>query len=399
MMQNKVTLSNKLENYVWQYLYDARMHLIYDGRTSYEADGHIADLPTPEEINSLEPNPCGWGTGMEDSMIHGGMMLSILVNKYKLTKDEHYREKARNIYLGIKLCANISGVPGFLARSVSPIDGKSHYINSSRDQYTLAVVGLCDYFDSPLSTTEEKEEIKEILKDFAIRARQNVIAPDYNYRTKDDRVALVCTMWKKISFHEEFRLPMIYLAAYHVSGEKQFWDWYEEICDEALLKSEQILSFPLFFTYQQMFKSLEIGLRYDRREAYQAKMRALLAKVIPYFKEKAEALLRQELAAGAQYTTLFGAWREAPSRMVESEGWNYKKIVRGKAWGEMEIMRNIAIPIYMLSLEGGVDKVFAEHFCEWIDQIDLERHATGAPIYLLESLVTFMLNEQSARNS
>ncbi len=395
-MQDTITLSNKLENYVWQYLYDPRTHLIYDGRTSYEADGHIADLPTPEEIHSLEPNPCGWGTGMEDSMIHGGMMLSILVNQYKITRDETLRKKAREIYLGIKLCASISGVPGFLARSVSPIDGKSHYTNSSRDQYTLAVVGLCDYFDSSLSTADEKEEIKEILKGFAIRAKQNIVPPDYNYRTKDGQFALVCTMWKKIAFHEEFRLPMIYLAAYHVSEEKQFWDWYDEICDEALQKSEHICAYPYFFTYQQMFKSLEIALRYDKREANQEKIQALFKKTIPFVKETAEKLLKKALTDDASYTTLLGAWRDAPSRMVENEGQTYKEIMRGKAWGEMEIMRNIACTVYMLSLESGVGREFANRFCEWIDTIDLEKHATGAPIYILEALTALMLTEHFA---
>ncbi len=193
---------------------------------------------------------------------------------------------------------------------------------------------------------------------------------------------------------EQAILPMIYLAAYHVSEETQFWDWYEEICDEALQKSEKICSYPLFFTYQQMFKSLEIALRYDKREAYQAKVRALFEKTIPYVKEKAENLLEEQLLNKAQYTTLFEAWRNAPSRIVENEGWTYKEIVRGKAWGEMETMRNIAIPIYMLSLERGVGKEFAERFCEWINAIDLEKHATGAPLYILEGLTAFMLNEQ-----
>ena len=53
--------------YVWKRLYLPSTNLIYDYITSYEEGHYLERLPTPEEIKQQQPNPCGWGTGMEDS--------------------------------------------------------------------------------------------------------------------------------------------------------------------------------------------------------------------------------------------------------------------------------------------------------------------------------------------
>ncbi|MEI3005224.1 MAG: hypothetical protein V8T87_11475 [Victivallales bacterium] len=39
-------------------------------------------------------------------------------------------------------CGTVHGQDGFIARGISPHDGKSCYSNSSRDQFTLAVYGM-----------------------------------------------------------------------------------------------------------------------------------------------------------------------------------------------------------------------------------------------------------------
>ena len=44
-------------------------------------------LPLPDDIKANVPNPCGWGTGMEDSALNGGSALDALVLAYEKTGD------------------------------------------------------------------------------------------------------------------------------------------------------------------------------------------------------------------------------------------------------------------------------------------------------------------------
>ena len=128
-----------LWDYVFGVLYNEKTHLVYEHRTNFEKDGAFVDLPSPELIQLQIPNPCGWGTGMEDSATTSGILLDAILNRYAVTGEPEMKEYARNIALGAKLCAEVSGKRGFLARSVSPADGKRYYINTSRDLYTHVI--------------------------------------------------------------------------------------------------------------------------------------------------------------------------------------------------------------------------------------------------------------------
>ena len=118
-------------------------------------------LPTPEEIKQCIPNQCGWISGMEDSALNGGIYLSAMVNRWKIRGKKEDAKDARRIFKGLKLLGTISSKPGFISRGVLP-DLKSHYINSSVDQYTTYVYGMWRYFHSGIASNEEKEDIIKI---------------------------------------------------------------------------------------------------------------------------------------------------------------------------------------------------------------------------------------------
>jgi hypothetical protein len=59
---------------------------------------------------------------MEDGMISAGVMLSLIVDRYAVTKDDALRERALDVFKGMRLCATAHGVPGFLARAVCAKD-------------------------------------------------------------------------------------------------------------------------------------------------------------------------------------------------------------------------------------------------------------------------------------
>ena len=56
-------------------LFDPRTNLFYDYTTSHDRAQKFRYLPAPEEVAADFPNPCGWGTGMEDCMLNAGSAL------------------------------------------------------------------------------------------------------------------------------------------------------------------------------------------------------------------------------------------------------------------------------------------------------------------------------------
>lgn len=190
-----------------------------------------ACLPTPEEAARQYPNPCSWGTGLQDCVFNGGPYLAVALARGD-------REAAQSIFRGLRRCAEVSGVPGFVARGVLPSDGKGYYYNSSRDVWTLFVFYLWRYYHSDLCDAPTKETIRRLVVDVA-RYAESCVRPEnrYNMLRADGKVGLATQMWLKnpkcrpwtdkvgwdffegLRVHEALRLPMFYAAAFDLSGD------------------------------------------------------------------------------------------------------------------------------------------------------------------------------------
>lgn len=220
-------------------------------------------LPTIEEINKQIPNPCGWGTGMEDSVMNGGMMLYALVWLHKITKNtDGIKPLCDKLLDGLMLCAGSEIDPGFVARSISPFDGKSHYIETSRDQYTHFVHACLEFFKSPLCSDLQKERIKTAIVNLAKKCEKDVTKEtDYNMRREDGSIGMVAKMWGELGAHEWLRMPMFYLAAYVVTKNPHWKEKYMQYRDEALEKSmshiHDISRSTCFYTTVQLQCSLD----------------------------------------------------------------------------------------------------------------------------------------------
>ncbi len=244
----------------WSRFYRDDTHLFYDYLTSYEKGKELEHLPTAVEVARQFPNIYGYGTGMEDCMISAGVMLSMVVDRYSVTKEESLRKRAYEVFQGIQLCATAHGKKGFLARGVCHEDLKSIYINSSRDQYTHAIHGLWHYARSPLCSDETKREISSILVDIADRMTRNV-TPENNYDslradgTRDTRG--ISRMWK-VKGHEAARLPMIYAAAWDVTGNRSYRKLWRKYIIEAVKQSSDVENGQPTYAFLQMQMSLEL---------------------------------------------------------------------------------------------------------------------------------------------
>ncbi len=158
---------NKIWDYIFDNLYCDKTKLIYDYVVPEYKGDFEKYLPTVDHIKAQIPNPCGWGSGMEDSMINAGVLISAAIDAYELEGDETYLTYIKNLFEGMKTCAAVSDSEGFLARSVSPVDGVAHYCDSSRDQYTHWIYTAAKYHDSGLASDEDKAFIKKVLCAFA----------------------------------------------------------------------------------------------------------------------------------------------------------------------------------------------------------------------------------------
>ena len=190
-----------------------------------------ACLPTPAEAARQYPNPCSWGTGLQDCVFNGGPYLAVALARGD-------RVAAQSIFRGLRRCAEVSGVPGFVARGVLPSDGKGYYINSSRDVWTLFVFYLWRYYHSDLCDAPTRETIRRLVVDVA-RYAESCVRPEngYNMLRADGKVGLATQMWVKnpkcrpwtdkagwdffegLRVHEALRLPMFYAAAFDLSGD------------------------------------------------------------------------------------------------------------------------------------------------------------------------------------
>ena len=266
---------NRLWNFVFDKLYCEKTGLIYENITEYEKDGNIRNLPTPEQILLQVPNPCSWGTGMEDSMINAGIMLDTVLDRYEATQDPSMKEYADKLLKGIDLCSTVHKRPGFLVRSVSPEDCKSYYINTSRDQYTHVIYSLIRFIHSKLCTQTQKEYFKAIVTGYANRCKAEATKENgYQILRADGKRGLVCKMWN-VAPHEALRLPMFYLAGYVCSGDTELLELYKKYRDEGIAKTlEKHTAVDMNILLQAQYSA---RLLYDYDPEYREKYKEVLS--------------------------------------------------------------------------------------------------------------------------
>lgn len=255
----------------------------YDYRTSDDINQTLRDLPSLEEVKRQWPNFVGWGTGMEDNNITESYMLISAMEEYRLNHNKEYLDDIHNFAKGLLLNAEVSSQTGFLVRNVHPEDCKTHYINSSRDQYTYWIYAMSRYLDSEFSNEDEKKRIRKALVNFAIKAEKDVIPEnDYCLTKEDGTPAVASTMLRDTLPAEALRLCMIYIAAYYASGNNKWLDLYRKYRKETLSLSETID--VSVFTGQiiapmQMMVSMRYIFELEEDESYKKRYLALMKKV------------------------------------------------------------------------------------------------------------------------
>ncbi|MEZ6048774.1 MAG: hypothetical protein R3C11_24985 [Planctomycetaceae bacterium] len=300
----------------WSRFYREDTHLFYDYLSSYEPGKELAHLPGIEEIRQQKPNECGYGTGMEDGMISAGVIMSLVLDKYELTKVEALRKRAEAVYMGIRNCVTEEG---FVARAVCHEDLMSFYPNSSRDQYTHAVHGLWLYARSPLCTDTTRQEIGQLLSRISDRMERNVIAEN-NYDslradgTRDTRG--ISRMWN-VNSHEWARLPMIYAATWDVTRDERYHKLWRKYINEAVEKSQRIPVAESTYALLQMAISLELLAELEPEAELKSMMEEILGRIAGEGPRRlADSHGR---LTGSDLTRVCGDWRTTPGLSHEGD--------------------------------------------------------------------------------
>lgn len=356
----------------WERFYLPETELFYDYLSSYEAGRGLAHLPKAEEVAREYPNPYGYGTGMEDCMISAGVMLSMIIDRYEVTRDDKLKGSAKKVFGGIRRCAEVHGVPGFIARGVCPEDRRGVYSTSSRDQYTHCVHGLWQYAHSGLCDDETKAAITRILAAIADRMTRNVTPEnDYDFLTvngaRDPRG--ICRMFN-VDAHEAARLPMFYAAAWDIGRGEEYHKRYRELLPPTIEHSFQLKPRTMTYALLQMQCSLELLREVEADGALKERIGQAMELVA------AEAARRAIKASkeGAQLDlTMVGEdWRTGPALKGP-----YRKV-----WYGIRESGEAALTQLMVMGRVPFSKEQAEVLAGAIDRVDYARVSTGGIFYL-----------------
>ena len=309
-----------LWNQILERLYHPGTELIYDYVTSRDPLRRFDHLPAPEEVAANFPNPCGWSTGMEDCMLNAGSMLEIL----RLRREDDGgspadTEFACRLLNGIHRCATVHGRPGFVARGISPRDGKSCYGNSSRDQFTLAVYGVWRFLRAfPDAPAAELRKARELLRSIALYC-ESAVTPerDYDLGRLDGGRAVVSKMWQ-CDAHEVLRLPMIYAAAFEATGEKHWLEEAGRYVGPGLAITRKVTSKECGWDIP--IAQLQLSLRFFLESALFPELKSGFAAAMERVSGLTRPIFRRQLAAALSFSGDWGAlyenWRLLPMRIT-----------------------------------------------------------------------------------
>ncbi len=381
-------------DFVWNRLFDGRTSMFYNHLVGDGPEAATDTLPEPEMIRLLIPNPGGYGTGMEDCMLNAGLMMDAVIARYESTGDEEMREYASKIWRGMELDASVSPQKGFLPRGVSPADRKSHYIDTSRDQYTNWWYAAYRFYFSDLSDEEQRESIRRCLTAMAEKMETDVIPENrWNFLREDGRIGVAGQMWGKVGPHEALRLPMLYLLTWKTTEDIHWREMYERYRDEALTKTLDFV--PLSgATYVGLQTQYSVRLVYDLDEdpAVRETCLSFMQKMAEPYEtmavRQAEKLMTPE---GAEWLRIpYLPWKTAKARFAGCYGGLGYYVPEPSDFREHQSyypLRAVGEGITVAATCPGhriSDDAF-DALCLMADFVDYRLHHTCAPIALVEA--------------
>lgn len=381
--QNEI---NKLvkESYAFvkEKLFNSKTNIVYD--FVFKAN---TDLPTPDEIGMSFPNPCGYGTGMEDGMINGALALFACLSINRYVQDHELQQFIHCLVLGLQSVA-MQGKDGFLPRAVCPIDGKSHYIDSSIDQYTMFFYSAYIYTHCALCTKEENLNFQKILTKICRRAEKNVVKETgYDMLREDGGESKVTKFWgdKTYEFAAFCRLPMMYLLTYALTKDLHWYDKYREIRDASLVGMSNFEEPWHLYVFQQMECSLIVLRDLEDDPFYKIRYEQLIKKIGAFVAPKM-INLSSILKKRKDINEPFIPFRNRPLYTRDIKEWKGLPTLYAKRADNETffLAQDVANVVFCMAL-GGVQitsEIINAFLTVW-RKIDFEKHTRCLPLYFL----------------
>ncbi len=376
-----VTTKQKAWEYIQDRLFYPPTRLLYDRPVNT-----LDHFPTPNECAANDPNPCGYGTGMEDCMISGATMLETCLLQ-PATKDS--AAFAHQLADGLLRCAESAKSAGFLPRGLTPVDGKSHYIDSSRDQYTMFLYAMHLYQNSALCTDTDRRRIRTAILAMANRAKTNVTPENgYDLLREDGGRSLCSVIWgERIDNHEAHRLPMFYAAAYEVSGDKEWLERYLALRQDAMQQALPMKErYYHLYTLQQMLASLTVCRDIDPDPAWKAQYATLMQTVATYALSQVPNV-EQKLRSRDNFNLIHGDFRRFPLR--EQTAPNEFKVYQNRDPGDTDsfyLLQDAPNIVIACRMAGLTPSPQALALCRYaFSLIDFDSHHRATPIHFLNA--------------
>jgi hypothetical protein len=320
---------------------------------------------------------------MEDGMILGGAMLSAICDRFAVTGERGLRDQSDKVFRGMQRCATVHGVTGFVARNVCPEDQSSVYINSSRDQVTHFVHGLWRYYHSPLSDDHTRQQIRELLSAVADRMIRFVIPKnDYDFcRADGSRCPLgICRMWN-VKPHEAARLPMIYAAAWDVTGEQRFRNQWRRYIAQAVEQSQESVEQHPVYALLQMQCSLEVLHDLEPDQELKHGIAAIMHHLADLGRRNQARALRKITAMSDDKLAMLGPdWRQ-------SENWINQGGYANPQWGPYRSVWHLvreageSALIPLMDPAGKISTDQQHQLASLLDRIDYDHNSSCGIVY------------------
>ena len=251
---------------------------------------------------------------MEDCALNGGFLLDLL--RFRREEDSDFARLAAE---GLIRCAEVHGMPGFVARGISPRDGRSCYGNSSRDQFTLATYGMWRFLSGggviPERLRQRGVTFLRSVADYCER----IVTPANacNLMRLDGRPAIVSTMWN-CAPHEALRLPMIYGIAASVTGEPRYYELMRRYAAAGLRETLTMnpeadwWDMPVIQMQLSLNFFAESGIAPEQESGVRRAMHTAAAIACP----RLLALLREAEEFDGDWGMLYDNWRQLPMKVT-----------------------------------------------------------------------------------
>lgn len=391
-----------------QVLFCPESNMIYDSVGSHEPTLRFQHLPLVDEIAANVPNPAGWGTGMEDCMLNAGSAVEVAI--FMARQRPELREEAcafaRNILLGMRDCAEVHGVPGYVVRGISWRDGKSCYINSSRDQFTLFVYGVSRWMHCEFATEEDRQLCRRLLVEVGEYCLTHLQEENNcNLLRLDGGRALVSDMIN-VAPHEAMRLPMLYLGAYDASKDPRFLEAYRKSRVYGLKRTAEMRREYNWWNLE--LEQMQVSLRFcwdlDPDEESRQELLRLMQQVADFTWERFPEQEDWILGASGSFSQVSRRWNDAKMFLRwETAGAGKSALYDGRLYLKTEELPAFYEPFCMVRAIGNltlalaltpqwqVPAGFPLRFQRCMAKCDWTTHTSGGVVNFLHGAV--MLKE------